>query len=66
MVVCYHPEIMQRFPHIIVDNLGIFLYNEHGERNIDRTAILTDIADYRRGMQYVVGEPTPTVWAFFV
>jgi len=39
---------------IIIDNAVILLYNEY-EKNINRTAKLTDIADYRRGMQRVTG-----------
>ena len=56
---CVMPEAV----FIIIDNTVILLYNEY-EKSINRTAILTDIADHRRGMQYVRVNPKPTVWAF--
>ena len=40
---------------LLIDKSARILYNSPVKKNIDRTAILTDIADHRRGMQRVLG-----------
>jgi len=43
------------FRQISIDKSTQILYNSGVKKNIDRAAILTDIADHRRGMQRVLG-----------
>ncbi len=48
-------KISHKFQENLIDKSAPILYNSAVKKNIDRTAILTDIADHRRGMQYVLG-----------
>lgn len=41
------------FRVLLIDKPAVFLYNVGVKKNIDRSAILTDFADHRRGMQNV-------------
>ena len=48
--------ISTEFFHIpVIDKTAVFLYNGVVKKNIDRTAILTDLRIHREGMQCVMG-----------
>ena len=48
-------KIPQNNQENLIDKSAPIVYNSAVKKNIDRAAILTDIADHRRGMQHVLG-----------